>query len=35
MGDYDEGGAEPALDVLQLEAHLLAQIGVERAQRLV
>ena len=31
----DEGRAELGLDPLQLELHLLAQLHVERAQRLV
>jgi hypothetical protein len=34
VGDEDEGDAEP-LQRLQLLLHLLAQLQVERAQRLV
>ena len=33
--DIDDGHAEPLVDVLDLELHLLAQLLVERAQRLV
>jgi hypothetical protein len=33
--DHDEGDAELALDLLELDHHGLAQIVVERAQRLV
>jgi hypothetical protein len=35
VGDVDEGDADVVLDRLQLELHLLAQLQVERAQRLV
>ena len=35
MGDVDEGDADLLLDRLQLDLHLLAQLQVERAQRLV
>ena len=35
VGHVDEGDADPALDRLQLDLHLLAQLEVERAQRLV
>ncbi len=35
MGDEDEGDADLALDALQLDLHLLAQLEVERAERLV
>ena len=35
VGDEDEGDAELALQLLQLALHLLAQLQVERAQRLV
>ncbi len=35
VGDVDEGDADPALDRLQLDLHLLAELQVERAQRLV
>ena len=35
VGDEDEGDADLALDRLQLDLHLLAQLEVERAQRLV
>ena len=33
--DVDEGDADLALDRLQLDLHLLAQLEVERAERLV
>ena len=33
--DVDEGRAELVLDALQLELHLLAQLHVERSERLV
>ena len=33
--DIDHGDAEPRVQVLQLVLHLLAQLAVERAQRLV
>ena len=35
VGDEDEGRAEPHLQVLELGAQRLAQLGVERRQRLV
>ena len=35
MGDEDEGDADLALDLLELDLHLLAQLEVERAERLV
>ena len=35
VGDIDEGDADLALDRLQLDLHLLAQLEIERAQRLV
>ena len=35
MRDEDERDAEPGLQQLQLELHLLAQLPVERAERLV
>ena len=35
MGDEDERDADVALDRLQLDLHLLAQLEVERAERLV
>ena len=35
MRDVDERRAELVLDALQLELHLLAQLHVERAERLV
>jgi hypothetical protein len=35
VGHQDEGDAELALKVLQLDLHLLAQLAVERGQRLV
>ena len=35
MGDEDERDADVALDRLQLDLHLLAQLEVEGAQRLV
>ena len=35
VGDVDEGDADLGLDPLQLELHLLAQLEVERAERLV
>ena len=35
MRDVDHGGADLAMDALDLDLHLLAQILVERAQRLV
>ena len=35
MRDVDEGDPEVVLDRLQLELHLLAQLQVERAERLV
>ncbi len=35
MGDVDEGDADLALDRLQLHLHLLAQLQVERSERLV
>jgi hypothetical protein len=33
--DVDEGEADVLLDPLQLDLHLLAQLQVERAERLV
>ena len=35
MGDVDERRAELVLDALQLQLHLLSQLHVERAERLV
>ena len=35
MGDQDRGGADGALDLAQLDLHLLAQLGVEIRERLV
>ena len=35
MRDVDEGDPDVVLDHLQLELHLLAQLEVERAERLV
>ena len=35
MRDHDEGGAELRLQPLQFDLHLLAQMRVERRQRLV
>ena len=35
MGDVEEGDPDLALDLLQLDLHLLAQLQVERAERLV
>ena len=35
VGDEDQGDAELLLQLLQLELHLLAQLAVERAERLV
>ena len=35
VGDVDEGGAEPAVQLDQLEAGLGAELGVEVGQRLV
>ena len=35
MRDIDEGDADFALNALQLNAHLLAQLQVERAERLI
>ena len=35
MGDVDEGDADLLLDALELDLHLLAELQVERAQRLV
>ncbi len=35
VGDEDEGDADLALDALQLDLHLLAQLEVERPERLV
>ena len=35
VGDVDEGDADFLLDALELEAHVLAQIGVERSEWLV
>ena len=35
MGDVDERDADLALDAHQLELHLLAELEVERAERLV
>ena len=35
VGDVDEGDAGAALQALQLDAHLLAELGVEVGQRLV
>ena len=33
--DVDEGDADLALDALQLDLHLLAELEIERAERLV
>ena len=35
VGDEDRGQAEPALQAAHLELHRLAQLAVERAERLV
>ena len=35
MGDVEDRGAELALDALQLDPQVLAQLGIERRQRLV
>ena len=35
MRDVDEGDRDVVLDQLQLELHLLAQLEIERAERLV
>ena len=35
VGDVDEAGVEGRLDLLQLELHLLAQLEIEGAERLV
>src|SRR5262249_56736190 len=35
VGDVDRGDAEALLQLLELDAHALAQLGVEIAQRLV
>ena len=35
VGHVDEGDADLALERLELELHLLAELEVERAQRLV
>ena len=35
VGDEDEGDADLALDRLELDLHLLAELEVERAERLV
>src|SRR5215471_14556453 len=35
VGDVDEADPDLALDPLELEMHLLAQLGVQRAERLV
>ena len=35
VGDVHRGDAEPALELLQLDPHLRAQLGVEVRQRLV
>ena len=35
MGDIDEGDADFALDALQLDAHLFAQLQIECAERLI
>ena len=35
VGDVDRGDAELALDAAELELHLLAQLAVERGERLV
>ena len=35
MGDVEEGDPDFALDLLQLDLHLLAQLQVERSERLV
>ena len=35
VGDVDEGDADPFLDALQLDLHLLAQLQVEGTERLV
>ena len=35
VGDEDRGQAEPALQAAHLELHGLAQLAVERAERLV
>jgi hypothetical protein len=35
VGDEEEGGLHPALEMLQEELHLPAHIGIERRERLV
>jgi hypothetical protein len=35
VGDVDEGDADLLLDALQLDLHLLAELQVEGAERLV
>jgi hypothetical protein len=35
VGDHDEGDAEPVLQVGEFKAQLLAQLGIERRERLV
>ena len=35
VGDEDEGDPDLALDLLQLDLHLAAELQVERAERLV
>ena len=35
VGDVDEGGAEGRLQLLELDLHVLAQLQVERSERLV
>ena len=35
MGDADEGDADPFLQRLQLHLHLLTELFIQRAQRLI
>ena len=35
VGDVDEGGAERGLQLLEFDLHVLAQLQIERAERLV
>ena len=35
MGDIDESDAQPLLHILEFDLHLLTQLQIKRAQRLV
>ena len=35
MGDVDKGGAEGGLQLLELDLHVLAQLEIQCAQRLI